>query len=118
MEMTAEYEALRAVMRNVDPATWPGLSLEERAALGRYAKPHVDVQAYCSDKLTIQQKAVCFDILARGVRDVKLNVDGCNDNCYPENTERGLLKVVRDIDHLENYDPDAEEEWEGVGEGV
>lgn len=34
-----EREAMEAVMSSVDPATWPGLSVEHRSALGRFAKP-------------------------------------------------------------------------------
>lgn len=39
--MTAELDALYAVMENVDPATWPGLTVAQRCALGRFAKPVV-----------------------------------------------------------------------------
>jgi len=34
-----EIAAMEAVMQNVDPATWPGLTVSQRCALGRFAKP-------------------------------------------------------------------------------
>lgn len=34
-----ERLAMEAVMESVDPATWPGLTVEQRCALGRFAKP-------------------------------------------------------------------------------
>lgn len=34
-----ERAAMEAVMSSVDPATWPGLTMEQRANLGRFAKP-------------------------------------------------------------------------------
>lgn len=34
-----ELAALEAVMATVDPAKWPGLTLEQRTNLGRFAKP-------------------------------------------------------------------------------
>ena len=39
-EVTDEYSAMLAVMEWVDPATVPGLTAKQRAALGRFAKPH------------------------------------------------------------------------------
>lgn len=36
---TGEKEAMEAVMERIDPATYPGLTTAERAALGRFAKP-------------------------------------------------------------------------------
>lgn len=115
MEMTAEYEAMCAVMRTVDPATWPGLSTKERLALSRFAKFHADVNDFVSGEMTVQQKAECFDILARGVDSVKLSVDGSNDHCYPECTEDGLLRVAQNIYDIENYDPDAEDYYDAEG---
>lgn len=35
-----EVAAMEAVMENVDPATWPGLTTDQRCSLGRFAKPH------------------------------------------------------------------------------
>ena len=34
-----ERLAMEAVMESVDPATWPGLTIAQRCALGRFAKP-------------------------------------------------------------------------------
>ena len=34
-----EQAALEAVMESVDPATWPGLTVQQRCALGRFGKP-------------------------------------------------------------------------------
>jgi len=34
-----EYRAMVAVMERIDPANFPGLTAEERCALGRFAKP-------------------------------------------------------------------------------
>jgi len=34
-----ERLAMEAVMESVDPATWPGLTVDQRCALGRFAKP-------------------------------------------------------------------------------
>lgn len=42
---TDEVEALYAVMESVDPATFPGLSANHRAVLGRFAKPASSNQA-------------------------------------------------------------------------
>ena len=38
-EPTDEVAAMEAVMKSVDPATWPGLTAAQRCALGRFAKP-------------------------------------------------------------------------------
>jgi len=34
-----EYQAMLAVMEQIDPATFPGLTAAQRCALGRFAKP-------------------------------------------------------------------------------
>lgn len=112
MEMTTELEALYAVMEQIDPATLPGLSMKQRCALGRFAKPAVAVEDYDAEALTIQQKATLFDLLAAGVDEVGLSVNGSNDNLYPECTVGGLMSVAQDIYSLQNYDPDAEDEEE------
>ena len=38
-EPSDETEAMEAVMESIDPATWPGLTIAQRCALGRFAKP-------------------------------------------------------------------------------
>ena len=38
-----ERLAMEAVMESVDPATWPGLTVDQRCALGRFAKPVASV---------------------------------------------------------------------------
>lgn len=34
-----EFSAMESVMEGIDPSTWPGLSVRQRCALGRFAKP-------------------------------------------------------------------------------
>lgn len=43
-----EREAINVIMKYIDPATFPGLTLEQRCALGRYAKPFGDTLGVAS----------------------------------------------------------------------